>query len=88
MDSTTQSEMKTTNEPWAPPQSCRPACYVCGGRLIDIRAKLQCSQCHRIVETCCERVREVRSAWDDPPLTDVRGSDGGRPRLFPSRARQ
>ncbi|MBL9083111.1 MAG: hypothetical protein JNK76_14950 [Planctomycetales bacterium] len=33
---------------------CRPACPVCGGRLIDIRAKLQCSQCHRIVETCCE----------------------------------
>ncbi len=54
MDSTTQSETKTTNEPSAPPKSCRPACYVCGGRLIDIRAKLQCSQCHRIVETCCE----------------------------------
>jgi hypothetical protein len=30
------------------------ACPVCGGRLIDIRAKLQCSQCHRICETCCE----------------------------------
>lgn len=33
---------------------CRPACPVCGGSLIDIRAKLQCSKCHRICETCCE----------------------------------
>lgn len=31
-----------------------PACPVCGGVLIDIRAKLQCSVCHRICETCCE----------------------------------
>ena len=30
------------------------ACPACGVRLIDIRAKLQCSQCHRICETCCE----------------------------------
>ena len=34
--------------------SCQPACPVCGGSLIDIRAKLQCSRCHRICETCCE----------------------------------
>lgn len=32
----------------------QPACPVCGGSLIDIRAKLQCSKCHRICETCCE----------------------------------
>jgi len=31
-----------------------PTCPVCGGNLIDIRAKLQCEQCHRICETCCE----------------------------------
>ncbi len=39
------------------PQRCPPsdpACPVCGGRLIDIRGKLQCSACHRICETCCE----------------------------------
>lgn len=39
------------------PKSCStsdPACPACGGRLIDIRAKLQCSVCHRICETCCE----------------------------------
>lgn len=30
------------------------ACPVCGGRLIEIRAKLQCSRCHTICETCCE----------------------------------
>jgi len=34
--------------------ACRQACPVCGGRLIEIRAKLQCSQCRTIVETCCE----------------------------------
>jgi hypothetical protein len=32
----------------------RPACPVCGGQLIEIRAKLQCSHCHTICETCCE----------------------------------
>ncbi len=35
-------------------KSCQPACPVCGGTLIDIRAKLQCSKCHRICESCCE----------------------------------
>lgn len=32
----------------------KPACPVCGGSLIEIRAKLQCSRCHTICETCCE----------------------------------
>jgi hypothetical protein len=38
----------------APAATCRPACPVCGGRLIEIRGKLQCGQCHTICETCCE----------------------------------
>ena len=54
MDSTKPTASKSTDESSAKEKSCRPACYVCGGRLIEIRAKLQCSQCHRIVETCCE----------------------------------
>ena len=29
-------------------------CPVCGGELIEIRAKLQCARCHTICETCCE----------------------------------
>jgi hypothetical protein len=29
-------------------------CPVCRGQLIEIRGKLQCSQCHTICETCCE----------------------------------
>ncbi len=29
-------------------------CPVCGGKLIEIRAKFHCSRCHRICETCCE----------------------------------
>lgn len=32
----------------------RCACPVCGGRLIEIRHKLQCERCHTICETCCE----------------------------------
>lgn len=44
---------KNPSSPAAGP-ACRPACPVCGGRLIEIRAKLQCSQCHTIIETCCE----------------------------------
>jgi len=35
----------------------RRACPVCGGELIEIRAKLQCSRCHTICETCCEGAR-------------------------------
>lgn len=31
-----------------------PVCPVCGGTLVDIRHKLQCSRCHTICETCCE----------------------------------
>ena len=34
--------------------NCRPACPVCGGALMEIRHKRQCSQCHTICETCCE----------------------------------
>ena len=32
----------------------KAACPVCGGRLIEIRGKLQCSVCRAICETCCE----------------------------------
>jgi DNA-binding response OmpR family regulator len=32
----------------------RAACPACGGRLVEIRGKLQCSTCRRICETCCE----------------------------------
>ena len=32
----------------------RQACQICGGRLIEIRAKLQCERCRTIWETCCE----------------------------------
>ena len=35
-------------------QARRPSCPVCGGELIEIRAKLQCARCHTICETCCE----------------------------------
>jgi hypothetical protein len=34
--------------------SRRAACPMCGGALIEIRGKLQCSVCHTICETCCE----------------------------------
>jgi hypothetical protein len=34
--------------------STRPACPVCGGMLVEIKQKLQCSRCRTICETCCE----------------------------------
>ncbi|WP_186775740.1 hypothetical protein [Rubripirellula tenax] len=40
------------NEP--DPPTPQPGCPVCGGSMIDIRGKLQCTRCHRICETCCE----------------------------------
>jgi len=36
------------------PQAGRPACPVCGGRLVERRGKLVCSRCRTICETCCE----------------------------------
>lgn len=35
-------------------QLSQPTCQLCGGRLIEIRGKLQCERCHTIWETCCE----------------------------------
>lgn len=32
----------------------RAACPACGGRLVEIRAKLVCERCRTICETCCE----------------------------------
>jgi len=32
----------------------RPACPQCGGLLVEIKQKLQCSNCRAICETCCE----------------------------------
>jgi hypothetical protein len=52
-DNQTTPTTSKANEP-EEPQNCKPACPVCGGSLIEIRAKLQCSRCHRICETCCE----------------------------------
>jgi len=46
--------MKINDQQACQQPSTRPACPVCGGELIEIRAKLQCSRCHQICETCCE----------------------------------
>jgi hypothetical protein len=37
-----------------PDRPAPPACPVCGGKLIEIRAKLVCSRCHTVCEGCCE----------------------------------
>ncbi|MGE3313751.1 MAG: hypothetical protein AB7O26_01460 [Planctomycetaceae bacterium] len=50
-------EVSTSGTPENATNTCsqgRPACPVCGGLLIEIRHKLQCSRCHTICETCCE----------------------------------
>ncbi|MCU0876178.1 MAG: DUF2089 domain-containing protein [Pirellulaceae bacterium] len=46
------SEVRETEPP------ARPICPICGGPLIEIRAKLQCERCHTILETCCEGGRQ------------------------------
>ncbi len=51
---TEQVAERRTDEIAERSEMCRPACPVCGGTLIEIRHKLQCSQCHTICETCCE----------------------------------
>ncbi|MFN7733727.1 MAG: hypothetical protein ACK5OB_17655 [Pirellula sp.] len=56
--SSSQTAESTTSERSNTEAACaatrEPVCPVCGGRLIEIRAKFQCSKCHRICETCCE----------------------------------
>jgi hypothetical protein len=42
------------NKPREPERPTTAACPVCGGRLIEIRGKLQCTRCRTICETCCE----------------------------------
>lgn len=32
----------------------RPACPVCDGPIVEVRAKLVCARCRAIVETCCD----------------------------------
>ena len=44
----------------------KPACPVCGGPLVEIRAKLQCSRCRTICETCCEGGRGERLSEFNP----------------------
>ena len=52
--------MQGSSEPESPRDDAdearipRVACPACGGRLIEIRGKLQCERCHTICETCCE----------------------------------
>lgn len=29
-------------------------CWVCGGKLLDIRGKLVCNSCRTVNETCCD----------------------------------
>jgi hypothetical protein len=56
MSNSTMADNRTAGEPMTrePSGACRPGCPACGGPLFEIRAKLQCAQCHTICETCCE----------------------------------
>lgn len=49
-----QSETISTTKDREAETQRQSACPACGGSLIEIRAKFQCSRCHRICETCCE----------------------------------
>jgi hypothetical protein len=49
-----EEQVMRSDEAKRDPRPARPGCPVCGGVLIEIRAKLQCSRCHTICETCCE----------------------------------
>ncbi len=51
---TTSGKPTDASNPKEPERPQTAACPVCGGRLIEIRGKLQCSRCHTICETCCE----------------------------------
>jgi hypothetical protein len=48
------SAQPQSSSPNSPEGMSDPVCQICGGRLIEIRAKLVCERCHTIWETCCE----------------------------------
>jgi len=50
----TPSELTPDRSASEEPREATPACPVCGGHLVEIRAKLECVRCHTIYETCCE----------------------------------
>ncbi|MBI1900702.1 MAG: hypothetical protein HYS13_06280 [Planctomycetia bacterium] len=52
----TGGERPPAEEPTPP--DIRAICPVCGAKLVQIQAKLVCSKCHTICETCCEGERE------------------------------
>jgi hypothetical protein len=54
MDQDTGAPRRPTDSERNEGCAVRPACPACGGPLVEIRAKLQCSRCHTICETCCE----------------------------------
>jgi hypothetical protein len=43
-------------DPWEDTDEvlCPPGGPVCGGPLLEIRAKLHCTRCHALRETCCD----------------------------------
>lgn len=47
-------------------------CPLCGGALVDIRAKAVCSSCGRICEGCCEGAPECA-----PPRAPARPAPAG-----------
>lgn len=50
-ESSPKADDRRPNDPGPPAQT---ACPACGGRLVEVRGKLQCSRCRTICETCCE----------------------------------
>jgi hypothetical protein len=40
------------------PARLESICPVCGGRLIEIKQKWLCENCHSIVATCCDGGRQ------------------------------
>jgi len=50
----TESDIVRGGNAACPDRTQSPACPLCGGPLIEIKQKLQCSQCRTICETCCE----------------------------------
>lgn len=53
MSETNENAAKSERDSAADTPS-QPACPVCGGTLVQIKQKLQCSRCRTICETCCE----------------------------------
>jgi uncharacterized membrane protein len=64
---------KPKSQSTSPAADCS-ACLICGGRLIDIRGQIHCSQCHAMWDSASDGERMAIAAADSAGNADESNS--------------